>query len=116
MDDIDGANRLGRKPSKDVIVAPQLSVCSSWNGRNIRTFDGLLYRLSLNCAHTLVNDRIYGAFHVAVRSHSPESPLSLQIQWQSAQYTLENLSKYSASFQDPFILILIKIPLLQMAA
>ncbi|KAH8249445.1 hypothetical protein KR032_009614, partial [Drosophila birchii] len=90
--DTDGTNILHRKPNKDVIVAPQLSVCSSWNGRNIRTFDGLLYRLSLNCAHTLVNDRIYGAFHVAVRSHSPESPLVLQIQWQSVQYTLENLN------------------------
>ncbi|KAH8413492.1 hypothetical protein KR009_011769 [Drosophila setifemur] len=91
-DDIDGCYRLRPRPSKDVIVAPVPTVCSSWNGRNIRTFDGLLYRLSLNCAHTLVNDKIYGAFHVSVRSNSAQSPLILQIQWQSVQYTLENLN------------------------
>ncbi|XP_070069456.1 hemocytin-like [Drosophila takahashii] len=92
IDDIDGAFRLRPKPNKDVIVAPVPTICSSWNGRNIRTFDGLLYRLTLNCAHTLVNDRIYGAFHVSVKSETLESPLTLQIQWQSVQYTLENLN------------------------
>ncbi|XP_002132784.3 hemocytin-like [Drosophila pseudoobscura] len=92
VDDIDGAHRLRPKPRKDIVVAPKPSVCSSWNGRNIRTFDGLLYRVPLNCAHTLVSDKIYGAFHVSIKSPSSTSPLTIQIQWQSVQYTLENLN------------------------
>lgn len=82
--------------TKDVDVAfktPKSSVCMTWNGNKIKTFDGLIYASPLYCAHTLIQDMIDGTFSVVLRSCPFDAvqpcPHSLVIFLQNLKYTFE---------------------------
>lgn len=74
---------------------PKPSVCMTWNGNKIKTFDGLSYSHELVCAHTLIQDIVDGTFSVIVRAcpydADPKCPFSLEIFAQNEQFTFEKV-------------------------
>lgn len=82
--------------TKGVDVAfktPKSSVCMTWNGNKIKTFDGLIYTTPLYCSHTLIQDKVDGTFSVVLRSCPFDAiqpcPHSLVIFLQNLKYTFE---------------------------
>lgn len=73
---------------------PKPSVCMTWNGNKIKTFDGVTYSHELVCSHTLVQDFIDGTFNIILRACPFEStqPCShaLEVFIQNEQFTFEN--------------------------
>lgn len=75
---------------------PKPSVCMTWNGNKIKTFDGVTYSHELFCSHTMVQDIVDGTFSVILRSCPSESlqpcPHALEVFMQNEQYTFEMVS------------------------
>lgn len=73
---------------------PKPSVCITWNGNKIKTFDGVTYNHELICSHVLVQDYKDGTFNVILRSCSYDSiqpcPHALEVFLQNEQFTFEN--------------------------
>jgi len=74
---------------------PKASVCMTWNGNKLKTFDGVSYNHDLICSHTLVQDRIDGSFNVILRACAHNSvqpcPHALEVFMQSEQFTFESV-------------------------
>jgi von Willebrand factor type D domain len=74
---------------------PKPSICITWNGNKIKTFDGVTYSHELICSHVLVQDHIDGTFTVVLRSCPYDSvqpcPHALEIFLQNEQYTFESV-------------------------
>lgn len=74
---------------------PKPSVCITWNGNKIKTFDGVTYSHELICTHVLVQDFIDGTFNVFLRSCPYDStqpcPHALEVFIQNEQFTFENV-------------------------
>lgn len=74
---------------------PKPSVCMTWNGNKIKTFDGVTYAHDLVCSHTLLQDFIDGTFNVILRSCpfdvTQPCPHALEVFIQSEQFTFENV-------------------------
>ena len=74
---------------------PKASVCMTWNGNKVTTFDGVTYSNDLICSHTLVHDYIDGTFNIILRSCPYDSPQpcahALEIFTQNQQYTFEKI-------------------------
>jgi hypothetical protein len=72
---------------------PKPSVCMTWNGNKIKTFDGVTYSHELICSHTLVQDIVDATFSVVLRSCSFDAtqpcPHALEIFMQNEQFTFE---------------------------
>lgn len=66
----------------------------SWNGRKIKTFDGVTYNASLYCSHTLAQDSIDGSFAVILTAcpvgAKQPCPHVLSILVGLTMYTFEN--------------------------
>ena len=75
---------------------PKPSVCMTWNGNKIKTFDGVTYSHELTCSHTMVQDIVDGTFSIILRSCPLESfqpcPHALEVFMQNEQYTFEMVS------------------------
>lgn len=74
--------------------ASKHSVCMSWNGRKIKTFDGITYNSTLYCSHTLAQDSKDGSFDVILKTcpigaHQP-CPYVLTVLLENSIYTFEN--------------------------
>lgn len=73
---------------------PKPSVCMTWNGNKIKTFDGVTYSHELICSHTMVQDIVDGTFSIILRSCPYESiqpcPHALEIFMQNEQFTFES--------------------------
>lgn len=74
---------------------PKPSVCITWNGNKIKTFDGVTYNHELICSHVLVQDYKDGTFNVILRSCPYDStqpcPHALEVFLQNEQFTFENV-------------------------
>lgn len=74
---------------------PKPSICMTWNGNKIKTFDGVTYNHELICSHVLVQDFIDGAFNIILRSCPYDSiqpcPHALEVFLQNEQFTFENV-------------------------
>jgi hypothetical protein len=72
---------------------PKPSVCMTWNGNKIKTFDGVTYSHELICSHTLVQDIVDATFSIVLRSCSFDAtqpcPHALEIFMQNEQFTFE---------------------------
>ncbi|XP_059615285.1 hemocytin [Phlebotomus argentipes] len=83
---------------------PKPSICMTWNGNKVKTFDGLIYSSPLFCAHTLIHDQVDGSFSVIVRSCPMGSPQpcshSLVVFLLNMMYTFENVNG-SVRFSSP---------------
>lgn len=75
---------------------PKPSMCITWNGNKVKTFDGVTYSHELICSHVMVQDYIDGTFNVILRSCPYEAtqpcPHALEVFLQNEQYTFENLA------------------------
>lgn len=84
---------------------PKSATCVTWNGRKVKTFDGLVYSHDLYCSHMLLQDRVDGAFSIIVRACPYGSKAfcshALDIILQATKYSVENKSMdfKSISFQ-----------------
>lgn len=76
-------------------LTPKPSVCITWNGNKIKTFDGVTYSHELICSHVLVQDFIDGTFNVILRSCPYDSvqpcPHALELFLQNEQFTFESV-------------------------
>lgn len=74
---------------------PKPSVCITWNGNKIKTFDGVTFSHELICSHVLVQDYKDGTFSVILRSCPYDSvqpcPHALEVFLQNEQFTFENV-------------------------
>lgn len=79
----------------NVFITPKPTMCITFNGNKVKTFDGLIYNYELYCSHTLLQDFIDGTFKIVLRScpyGSPQPcPHALEIFLQSDQYTIEKV-------------------------
>lgn len=82
--------------SQDLSVTyrePKKSVCMTWNGNKIKTFDGVTFGSELVCSHTLVQDLQDGMFHIILRSCPYDAvqpcPHALEVFNQNEQFTFE---------------------------
>lgn len=75
---------------------PKPSVCMTWNGNKIKTFDGVTYTHQLVCSHTLIQDIVDGTFNVILRACPygaiQPCPHALELFVQSEQFTFENVA------------------------
>lgn len=73
---------------------PKPSVCMTWNGNKIKTFDGVTFSHELICSHTMVQDIVDGTFSVILRScpYEPVQPCfnALEVFMQNEQFTFES--------------------------
>ena len=73
---------------------PKPSLCMTWNGNKIKTFDGVTFSHELICSHTLVQDFTDGTFNIILRACPFEStqpcPHALEVFLQNEQFTFEN--------------------------
>lgn len=73
---------------------PKPSLCMTWNGNKIKTFDGVTYSHELICSHTMVQDITDGTFSVILRAcpygATQPCPHSLEVFLQNEQFTFEN--------------------------
>ncbi|XP_034481426.1 hemocytin [Drosophila innubila] len=82
----------------DVVIdkSPRPSMCTTWGGINMKTFDGLVFKAPLSCSHTLTMDKVSGTFDITLKACPYGSGYgcahTLKILWQSVLYTLENLN------------------------
>lgn len=76
---------------------PKPAVCHTWNGNKVKTFDGLIYKRNLYCAHVLVTDRKDGTFTINLRScprgAKQPCPHAIDITMLGTKYAFENLGK-----------------------
>jgi von Willebrand factor len=88
---------------------PKPSVCMTWNGNKIKTFDGVTYSHELICSHTLVQDIVDGTFSVVLRSCPIDAtqpcPHALEVFMQNDQFTFEinsgRVKMYTTSREIP---------------
>lgn len=77
---------------------PKPATCVTWNGRKIKTFDGLMLSRDLYCSHTLVQDNIDGSFSIILRSCPYGSkafcPHAIDILLQTTKYSIENKGEF----------------------
>lgn len=75
---------------------PKPSVCMTWNGNKLKTFDGVSYSHELVCSHTLVQDFVDGTFNIILRAcpygSTQPCPHALEVFIQSEQFTFENVA------------------------
>lgn len=88
---------------------PKPSVCMTWNGNKIKTFDGVIYSHELICSHTLVQDIVDGTFSIVLRSCPVDAiqpcPHALEVFMQNDQFTFEidsgRVKMYTTSREIP---------------
>uniref|UniRef100_A0A7G3AKI1 Putative hemolectin isoform b n=1 Tax=Lutzomyia longipalpis TaxID=7200 RepID=A0A7G3AKI1_LUTLO len=87
-----------------VFREPKASICMTWNGNKVKTFDGLIYSSPFYCSHTLIHDQVDGAFSVIVRACPlgavQPCPHSLVIFLLNMMYTFEKVNG-TVKFSSP---------------
>ncbi|XP_055377167.1 uncharacterized protein LOC129609258 [Condylostylus longicornis] len=71
-------------------------LCFTWNGMNVKTFDGVTYQSQLLCSHTMIEDSVDGTFKIVLRTcqagvSDDKCNFALLIYWNDFECVIENV-------------------------